>query len=40
MFRFWDRMLGTELPNYEATFLERGAALRAAQQTQTEKIVP
>jgi Delta7-sterol 5-desaturase len=30
MFRFWDRMLGTELPNYEATFLERGAALRAA----------
>jgi Delta7-sterol 5-desaturase len=40
MFRFWDRMLGTELPNYEATFLERGAALRAAQQTQTGKIVP
>ena len=25
MFRFWDRMLGTELPNYEAAFLERGA---------------
>jgi Delta7-sterol 5-desaturase len=35
MFRFWDRMLGTELPNYEATFLERGAALRAAPHTQT-----
>jgi Delta7-sterol 5-desaturase len=30
MFRFWDRMLGTELPDYEATFLQRGAALRAA----------
>jgi sterol desaturase/sphingolipid hydroxylase (fatty acid hydroxylase superfamily) len=28
MFRFWDRMFGTELPNYEATFLERGAAVR------------
>ncbi len=28
MFRFWDRVLGTELPNYESTFLERGAALR------------
>jgi Delta7-sterol 5-desaturase len=40
MFRFWDRMLGTELPNYEATFLERGAALRTAPQTQTEKLVP
>jgi Delta7-sterol 5-desaturase len=34
MFRFWDRMLGTELPNYEAIFLERGAALRAAPLTQ------
>ncbi len=30
MFRFWDRMLGTELPNYESTFLARGAALPAA----------
>jgi Delta7-sterol 5-desaturase len=30
MFRFWDRMLGTELPNYEETFLARGAALHAA----------
>jgi Delta7-sterol 5-desaturase len=28
MFRFWDRMFGTELPNYEKTFVERGAALR------------
>ncbi len=26
MFRFWDRMLGTELPNYEKVFVERGAA--------------
>lgn len=26
MFRFWDRMLGTELPNYEATFRQRVAA--------------
>jgi sterol desaturase/sphingolipid hydroxylase (fatty acid hydroxylase superfamily) len=25
MFRFWDRIFGTELPNYEATFLTRGA---------------
>jgi Delta7-sterol 5-desaturase len=40
MFRFWDRMLGTELPNYEATFLERGAALKAAPQMQPQKIVP
>jgi sterol desaturase/sphingolipid hydroxylase (fatty acid hydroxylase superfamily) len=23
MFRLWDRILGTELPNYEATFLKR-----------------
>jgi Delta7-sterol 5-desaturase len=30
MFRFWDRMLGTELPTYEATFIKRGAALRTA----------
>jgi Delta7-sterol 5-desaturase len=28
MFRLWDRVLGTELPNYESTFLQRGAALR------------
>jgi Delta7-sterol 5-desaturase len=27
MFRFWDRILGTELPNYELVFKERGAAL-------------
>jgi Delta7-sterol 5-desaturase len=27
MFRFWDRILGTELPNYEAKFLERGSAM-------------
>ncbi len=32
MFRFWDRMLGTELPNYELTFRERGTALRADPQ--------
>jgi sterol desaturase/sphingolipid hydroxylase (fatty acid hydroxylase superfamily) len=25
-FRFWDRLLGTELPGYEAAFLARGAA--------------
>ncbi len=30
MFRWWDRWLGTEVPSYEQTFLERGAALRAA----------
>jgi sterol desaturase/sphingolipid hydroxylase (fatty acid hydroxylase superfamily) len=24
MFRLWDRLLGTELPNYESTFIERG----------------
>ncbi len=28
MFRFWDRLLGTELPDYEAKFLARGAALQ------------
>lgn len=28
MFRFWDRVFGTELPNYEKTFLERGVALK------------
>ncbi len=27
MFRFWDRVLGTELANYETVFRERGAAL-------------
>ncbi len=32
MFRFWDRLLGTELTNYESTFRERGAALQAASQ--------
>jgi sterol desaturase/sphingolipid hydroxylase (fatty acid hydroxylase superfamily) len=32
MFRIWDRMLGTELPNYEAVFKERGAALREPQK--------
>jgi len=25
-FRFWDRLLGTELPGYEAAFVERGRA--------------
>jgi Delta7-sterol 5-desaturase len=34
MFRFWDRLLGTELPGYEQAFLERGAALRDAPQAQ------
>jgi sterol desaturase/sphingolipid hydroxylase (fatty acid hydroxylase superfamily) len=29
MFRWWDRLLGTEVQGYEQTFLERGAALRA-----------
>jgi Delta7-sterol 5-desaturase len=32
MFRIWDRMLGTELPNYEAVFKERGAALLESQK--------
>ena len=32
MFRFWDRLLGTELPNYEATFLQRGRQRQAAGQ--------
>jgi Delta7-sterol 5-desaturase len=35
MFRFWDRMLGTELPTYEATFIRRGAALH----TEPESLV-
>jgi Delta7-sterol 5-desaturase len=30
MFRFWDRVLGTELPHYEARFLTRGAAVQPA----------
>ncbi len=34
MFRFWDRLLGTELPQYETAFLERSAAARAAPQAQ------
>jgi Delta7-sterol 5-desaturase len=33
MFRFWDRMLGTELPDYEPTFLQRGAALSTAPES-------
>jgi sterol desaturase/sphingolipid hydroxylase (fatty acid hydroxylase superfamily) len=32
-FRLWDRTLGTEVPEYEKTFLERGAALHAPQTT-------
>jgi sterol desaturase/sphingolipid hydroxylase (fatty acid hydroxylase superfamily) len=28
MFRLWDRLLGTELPNYEQAFLNRGAATK------------
>lgn len=35
MFRFWDRLLGTEVPSYEQTFLERGAALRSATEATT-----
>jgi Delta7-sterol 5-desaturase len=30
MFRLWDRLLGTELPNYESTFIERGTAHQRA----------
>jgi sterol desaturase/sphingolipid hydroxylase (fatty acid hydroxylase superfamily) len=30
LFRFWDRLFGTEVPGYEQAFLERGAALDAA----------
>jgi sterol desaturase/sphingolipid hydroxylase (fatty acid hydroxylase superfamily) len=30
-FRFWDRALGTEVPEYEETFLKRGAALHPPQ---------
>ncbi len=41
MFRFWDRMLNTELPNYESAFRERGAALRIEPlATQDSKAVP
>jgi Delta7-sterol 5-desaturase len=29
MFRLWDRLLGTELPDYEKRFLERGEAIAA-----------
>ncbi len=29
MFRFWDRLLGTELENYELAFRERGGSVRA-----------
>lgn len=32
MFRFWDRLLGTELPNYEHKFVERGAAVSRTSQ--------
>ncbi len=28
MFRFWDRLLGTELGHYESTFHERGAGMQ------------
>ena len=28
-FRFWDRLLGTEVPEYEQKFVERGAAATA-----------
>jgi sterol desaturase/sphingolipid hydroxylase (fatty acid hydroxylase superfamily) len=33
MFRLWDRLLGTELPQYEQVFFERGAAVRASAAT-------
>jgi sterol desaturase/sphingolipid hydroxylase (fatty acid hydroxylase superfamily) len=39
MFRFWDRILGTEHPHYESTFLQRGAKKQAAVPPQTEKNV-
>ena len=26
-FRFWDRLLGTEVPEYEQRFVERGGAV-------------
>jgi Delta7-sterol 5-desaturase len=32
MFRFWDRILGTELANYEATFNERGVVKKTSEQ--------
>jgi sterol desaturase/sphingolipid hydroxylase (fatty acid hydroxylase superfamily) len=32
MFRFWDRMLGTELDNYQQKFTERGAASAVTSQ--------
>jgi Delta7-sterol 5-desaturase len=40
MFRFWDRMLGTELPNYEAVFLERGSALKPAPPSPSQRSDP
>jgi sterol desaturase/sphingolipid hydroxylase (fatty acid hydroxylase superfamily) len=30
MFRLWDRLLGTELPGYEAKFVQRGAVQQDA----------
>lgn len=30
MFRWWDRWLGTEVPEYEQTFIERGTAVALA----------
>jgi Delta7-sterol 5-desaturase len=30
MFRFWDRLLGTELPQYEEKFLARGVVIKVA----------
>lgn len=40
MFRFWDRLLGTEVPRYEQTFLERGAALRPTTSATTKTAEP
>jgi sterol desaturase/sphingolipid hydroxylase (fatty acid hydroxylase superfamily) len=37
MFRFWDRMLGTELDHYEQKFLERGATAADAGQEACRK---
>jgi Delta7-sterol 5-desaturase len=38
MFRFWDRMLGTELPQYESTFRERGANVQTASPLDTNTV--
>jgi Delta7-sterol 5-desaturase len=35
MFRLWDRLLGTELPDYESKFLNRGTALTSSSEKKT-----